>query len=206
MIETKIFLQTPVNPVLDRWVNIFFSLSIIVVFTVYSGAITHQQILIGLLLAFLLTFTAFLINWLTIDGAVSATIFGMIAYGLGGTLGAGLVLAFFISGSILSKDQVSEEGFLEKKFRRDGKQVWANGFWFCLGILIWFFTKQSEFLVAASASLAATTSDTCGLQRSVTGGLNHKPGLLQAGKKLNLEPMAVLAFMVPLVEYWGLPS
>ncbi|WP_103665179.1 DUF92 domain-containing protein [Gracilimonas amylolytica] len=160
MTETKIFLQTPVNPVLDRWVNIFFSLSIIVVFTVYSGAITHQQILIGLLLAFLLTFTAFLINWLTIDGAVSATIFGMIAYGLGGTLGAGLVLAFFISGSILSKDQVSEEGFLEKKFRRDGKQVWANGFWFCLGILIWFFTKQPEFLVAASASLAATTSDT----------------------------------------------
>lgn len=145
---------------LDRWVNIFFSLSIIVVFIVFSGAATHKQILIGLSLSFLLTFTAFLINWLTIDGAVSATIFGTIAYGLGGFLGAGLVLAFFISGSILSKNQMSEEGFLEKKFRRDGKQVWANGFWFCLGLVIWFLTGQTEYLVAASASLAATTSDT----------------------------------------------
>ncbi|MDZ7805664.1 MAG: DUF92 domain-containing protein [Gracilimonas sp.] len=145
---------------LDRWVNIFFSLSIIVVFIVFSGAVTHKQILVGLLLSFLFTFTAFLINWLTIDGAVSATIFGTIAYGLGGFLGAGLVLAFFISGSILSKDQVSEEGFLQKKFRRDSKQVWANGFWFCLGLVIWFLSGQSMYLVAASASLAATTSDT----------------------------------------------
>jgi uncharacterized protein (TIGR00297 family) len=160
MTETKIRLQAAVDLVLDRWVNIFFSLSIIVVFIVFSGAATHKLILIGLSLSFLLTFTAFLINWLTIDGAVSATIFGTIAYGLGGSLGAGLVLAFFISGSILSKDQVSEEGFLEKKFRRDGKQVWANGFWFCLSLVIWFLTDQSEYLVAASASLAATTSDT----------------------------------------------
>lgn len=160
MTETKIQLQAPVDPVLDRWVNIFFSLSIIIVFIVFSGAATHKQILMGLSLSFLLTFTAFLINWLTIDGAVSATIFGTIAYGLGGILGAGLVLAFFISGSVLSKDQVSEEGFLQKKFRRDGKQVWANGFWFCLSLVIWFLTEQSEYLVAASASLAATTSDT----------------------------------------------
>ena len=160
MTGTKIRLQVPVDLVLDRWVNIFFSLSIIVLFIVFSGAETHNQILIGLTLSFLLTFTAFLINWLTIDGAVSATIFGTIAYGLGDLLWAGLVLAFFISGSVLSKDQVSEEGFLEKKFRRDGKQVWANGFWFCLSLVVWFLTEQSEFLVAAAASIAATTSDT----------------------------------------------
>ncbi|HKK25520.1 MAG TPA: DUF92 domain-containing protein [Gracilimonas sp.] len=160
MTGTKIRFQVPVDLVLDRWVNIFFSLSIIVLFIVFSGAETHNQILVGLTLSFVLTFTAFLINWLTIDGAVSATIFGTIAYGLGDLLGAGLVLAFFISGSVLSKDQVSEEGFLEKKFRRDGKQVWANGFWFCLSLVVWFLTEQSEFLVAAAASIAATTSDT----------------------------------------------
>ncbi|MFP8489028.1 DUF92 domain-containing protein [Gracilimonas sp. Q87] len=160
MIETKIRQQTPVDLVLDRWVNIFFSLSIIVIFIVFSGAATHRQILIGFFLSFLLAFTAFLINWLTIDGTASATIFGTISYGLGGFLGAGVVLAFFISGSILSKDQVTEEGAHQKKFRRDGKQVWANGFWFCLGLVLWFLFEQSAFLVAASASLAATTSDT----------------------------------------------
>lgn len=145
---------------LDRWVNIFFSLALVFVFILFGDSQQHNQILIGIFLAALLSVAAFILNWLTIDGASSATIFGGFAYGLGGLPGAAVVLAFFISGSVLSKDLISREGFLEKKFRRNGKQVWSNGFWFVLWILIWFLTDVDAFLIGAVTSIATAASDT----------------------------------------------
>lgn len=152
--------QHRAEQVFDRWVNIFFTLALIFVFILYGDAQDHQQILTGVFLAALFSILAFIINWLTIDGAISAAIFGSIAYGLGGMLGAAIVLAFFISGSILSKDLISKEGFLEKKFRRDGKQVWANGFWFAIWILCWFLTEKEFFLIAGVTAIAMSASDT----------------------------------------------
>lgn len=145
---------------IDRWVNIFFTLALVFTFILAGGAQDHIQIFVGVTLAFLFSLTAFILNWLTVDGAVSATVFGGIAYGLGGPVGAAIVLAFFISGSILSKDLISEDGFLEKKFRRNGKQVWANGFWFTVWILMWFLSEQESFLIAAVTAIATPTADT----------------------------------------------
>ncbi len=145
---------------IDRWVNIFFTLAVVFVFIIFGSSHDHFQILIGLVLAFLFSVIAFILNWLTKDGATSATIFGSLAYGLGGFAGATVVIAFFISGSLLSKDLISGEGFLEKRNRRDGKQVWANGFWFALWILIWFLAGLDGFMIAAVTSIAAATSDT----------------------------------------------
>lgn len=145
---------------LDRWINIFFSLALIFVFILVADASDHIQILSGLMLALGLSFLAFFINWLSYDGAVSATIFGTIAYGLGGMLGAAIVLMFFISASLLSKDLLSTEVEVDKKYRRNGIQVWANGFWFTLWVLAWFLFKAEIFLVAAVVSMAASNSDT----------------------------------------------
>ncbi len=113
-----------------------------------------------MLLSLSCAFLAFILNWLTLDGLTAAVLFGMIAYGLGGLTGALIVLAFFISSSLLSKDMISEEALLDKKFRRDGIQVWSNGFWFALWIIIWFLTKEKVFLVAGVASMAFATADT----------------------------------------------
>lgn len=55
---------------------------------------------------------------------------------------------------------ISEESLLDKKFRRDGMQVWSNGFWFTLWIIIWFITKEKAFLIAGVASMASSTADT----------------------------------------------
>ncbi|MCP9290461.1 DUF92 domain-containing protein [Gracilimonas sediminicola] len=168
---------------LDRWVNIFFSLALVFVFILFGDSQQHNQILFGLFLAALLSITAFILNWLTIDGASSATIFGGFAYGLGGLAGAAVVLAFFISGSVLSKDLISREGFLEKKFRRNGKQVWSNGFWFVLWILIWFLTDVDAFLIGAVTSIATAASDTWATEIG-ENRLKGKTRLITTGEKV----------------------
>lgn len=146
--------------VLDRWVNIFFTLALVFIFILFGNAQDHQRILTGVGLAAVVCTLAFIINWLTIDGAVSASIFGSIAYGLGGFTGAAVVLGFFISGSIVSDRYISKEGFLEKSFRRDGKQVWSNGFWFALWVIIWFLSGVHAFMIAAITAISVSTSDT----------------------------------------------
>ncbi|WP_018126779.1 DUF92 domain-containing protein [Balneola vulgaris] len=120
----------------------------------------HIRIGSAVIFAAVFSVLAFLMNWLTYDGAVSAGIFGTIAYGLGDWPVALIVIFFFVSASLVSKDVArSEEGF-SIRFRRDGTQVWANGFWLALWVLIWFITDLPLFLVAAVSTIAAATADT----------------------------------------------
>lgn len=168
---------------LDRWLNIFFSLALVFVFILFGEAQDHSQILIGVVLAVVCASIAFVFNWLTIDGTISASIFGSFAYGLGGIIGAVVILAFFISGSVISKDFISKEGFLEKKFRRNGTQVWANGFWFALWILIWFLTNVAAFQVAAITAVAASASDTWATEIGANR-VKGKTRLITSGKKV----------------------
>ncbi len=145
---------------LDRLINIFFLFSLIFLFLLVADAQDHLRITVALVLSVLCAYIAFIINWLTLDGVFSAILFGIIAFGLAGLTGALIALAFFISSSLISKDMISEESLLDKKFRRDGIQVWSNGFWFALWIIVWFLTKEKVFLIAGVAGMASATSDT----------------------------------------------
>jgi len=133
---------------------------VVFIFILVATAEDHLRITIALSLSILLALIAFVLNWLTIDGMTAATLFGVIAFGLGGIVGAAIVLTFFISSSLLSKNLLNEESLQENKFRRDGEQVWSNGFWFALWVMLWFLTKQEAFLIAGVASMAAATADT----------------------------------------------
>lgn len=132
----------------------------IFVFIVFGDAQDHIRVGIAIGFAFLFSLTAFLLSWLTYDGAVSAGIFGVIAYGIGDWQVALIVLFFFVSASLVSKDIAATENSLSIKFRRDGRQVWANGFWLCFWVLIWFMTGNILFVIAAVASIATATADT----------------------------------------------
>lgn len=169
--------------VLDRHVNIFLFFTLIFVFILFGTAEIHLRILLAFLLALLFSHIAFVLNWLTLDGAVAATVFGTISFGLGGFLGAAVVLTFFISGSVLSKDLITTEGFLEKKFRRDGIQVWSNGFWFCLWVIIWYLSKYDGFMIAAVSSMAMATADTWSSEVGATR-LKAKTWLITTGRKV----------------------
>lgn len=120
----------------------------------------HIRIGIALVLALIFVIIAFLFNWLTYDGALAAGIFGAISYGIGNWQVALVVLFFFISASLVSNDVATAEDPFSIKFRRDGRQVWANGFWLCLWIMIWFISDVQAFLIASIASIAAATADT----------------------------------------------
>ncbi|MEP1140854.1 MAG: DUF92 domain-containing protein, partial [Balneola sp.] len=112
------------------------------------------------MLAVIFSISAFLLSWLTYDGAISAGIFGTISFGFGDWQIALIVLFFFISASLVSKDSIATEDSHSVKFRRNGRQVWSNGFWLCLWVMIWFISEQTMFLVASVASIATATADT----------------------------------------------
>lgn len=106
-----------------------------------------------------------MLNWLSLDGARSASVFGIIALGFGGWLIALSVLIFFISSSILgrtlttdSKNEVVSSGKFQT--RRTGNQVWSNGFFLALFSILWFLTKENIYLIAAISAVATATADT----------------------------------------------
>jgi uncharacterized protein (TIGR00297 family) len=167
--------------VIHRKVNIFFILSLVFVFIIYGEAQDHQQILLGVFFALLLSMCAFLFNWLTIDGAFSATICGSYAYGIGGMTGAAVVLFFFISSSVLTKKSTNKEKQNIRLSRRNGIQVWANGFWFSIWFLVWFLTDIDLFLIAGVTAVASITADTWATE---IGGnrLQSKARLITTGK------------------------
>ncbi len=145
---------------LDRLLNIFFFFSLLFVFLIFSEGPEQLRFFIAIVLAGLCGVLAFVLNWLSLDGATAAVLFGIIAFGFGGITGAVIVLAFFVSSSLISKDVFDEDGFLESNSRRDGLQVWSNGFWFAIWVIIWFITENFAFMIAAASSMAFATSDT----------------------------------------------
>ncbi len=128
----------------------------------------HVRILLALALSALAASTAFLIHWITLDGLFASIVYGTVVLGLGGWLIAGLVLLFFITGSILAKDRIVDikDGSHTKTYstrfaiRRNGMQVWSNGFWVAVFSVMWFLFQLNIFLVLAAAAMASATADT----------------------------------------------
>lgn len=200
---------------LDRLVNIFFLFSLIFIFILFADLDDHIRMGLALILSLICSFIAFILNWLTLDGMKAAILFGLISFGLGAVVGAVIVLVFFISSSLLSKDIIHSESILEKKFRRNGHQVWSNGFWFAFWIMIWFLTDINAFLISGVASMASATADTWA---SEIGGnrLKGKTWLfpsfktVQAGTDGGISVIGTIASLLGAVSiggvYWFLTS
>lgn len=128
----------------------------------------HIQILIGLLFSILVAFIAFFGNWISLDATKAVIVFGAIIFGLGGWPLALAVLAFFITSSLLTRwnrvqKNSGSESYSRKSEsskRRDGYQIWANGFWIALFCIIWYLTGSDAFMAAAFTALAGATADT----------------------------------------------
>jgi uncharacterized protein (TIGR00297 family) len=123
------------------------------------------QFLIGLLCAGGIAFAAYRARSLSRSGAWGALLEGTIIFGLGGWRWAVLLLAFFISSSVLTRTFAKLKAALNEKFDKGGQrdigQVLANG-----GIasifagLHFFFPQASWTWMAFAASLAAVNADT----------------------------------------------
>jgi uncharacterized protein (TIGR00297 family) len=123
------------------------------------------QLALGFLLAIIVAFGAYRARSLSRSGAWAALVVGTIIFGLGGWRWAALLLAFFISSSVLTRLFARRKASLNEKFdkggQRDVGQVLANG-----GVasifagLSYFFPHATWTWLAFAASLAAVNADT----------------------------------------------
>ena len=123
------------------------------------------KLLLGILFAAIIAFAAYRAKSLNGSGALGALIEGSIIFGLGGWQWAVLLLAFFVSSSVLTRLFGKKKATLNEKFDKGGQrdigQVLANG-----GIasvfagLHFFFSGAVWPWVAFAASLAAVNADT----------------------------------------------
>jgi Raf kinase inhibitor-like YbhB/YbcL family protein/uncharacterized protein (TIGR00297 family) len=146
-----------------------------------------MQILTGFVLAAAVSAGAYFARSLTLSGALAALALGTLVFGLGGLPWAVLLLAFFITSSLLShllkQRKVKTEETFAKSSRRDGWQVAANGAAPGLAVLAHLLFPGSywPWLVFAGA-LAAVNADTWATEIGILG--SGSPRLITSFKKV----------------------
>lgn len=142
---------------------------------------------IGLALGALITFLAWRSGSLTQSGAAAAAITGGLIFGLGGLPWAVLLLAFFISSSVLSRAFVRRKASISEKFakghRRDWGQVLANGgLGAVLVVIHTAFPEAGWTWLAFAGAMAAVNADTWATELGVLS--EAEPHLITNGKRV----------------------
>ncbi len=144
---------------------------------------TLQVVALGLLFSAIISAAAYLRGALSRSGVVGAMLLGTIVFAAGGRTWAILLVAFFVSSSLLShyKERVKEP--LAEKFqkgrRRDLGQVLANGGAGALCALVYAFSPQLIF-AAFIGAMATVTADTWATELGVLSA--RPPRLITNGR------------------------
>ena len=96
---------------------------------------------------------------LSVDGAICATVVGTACVAAGWDWGA-LLIAFFLSSTLLSRFGGAVGGIVEKGGERDALQVLANGGLFAAAAVAFVIRPASVWQAVGVGALAASTSDT----------------------------------------------
>ena len=140
-----------------------------------------MQALLGVTLAAVVAYGAYRTRSLDRSGAIAAILVGSVIFGAGGWQWAVLLLAFFISSSLLTRAHRDRKRAVNQDYAkagaRDAGQVLANGGLPALfAVLHSFFPEQPWAWIGFAASLAAATADTWATELGV---LSHrKPRLI----------------------------
>ena len=149
-----------------------------------------MQVLIGFVLAVIVSMLAWWAHALSLSGAIAATLLGTIIFGLGGLPWAVLLLGFFISSSLFSRLFGLRKSGLAEKFskgsQRDAGQVLANGGIAGLMVILHELLPGSTWTwLGFAGSLAAVNADTWATElgvlsksmpRLITTGTPVEPG------------------------------
>ncbi|MHC1782771.1 MAG: YbhB/YbcL family Raf kinase inhibitor-like protein [Anaerolineaceae bacterium] len=144
-----------------------------------------MEILTGFILAAVISAAAFFARSLTISGTLAAVILGTVVFGLGGLSWAALLLAFFVTSSLLSHFFKQRKAAVDEKFskgsRRDLWQVSANGLIAGLVVLAHLVFPDAFWpWLAFAGSLAAVNADTWATEIGILG--RGSPRLITSGK------------------------
>ncbi len=148
---------------MDRLINYLFIFVLIGIFVLEARALEHRSIILGTLFSVLFCIIVFFLNWLSLDGARSGMVLGSLVFGLGGIPFTFLTLFFFLSSTLISGHNtagIEPASRNPGRIRRDGLQVWSNGFWLAIWLMAGFIFDSSIFLAGAVAALATATADT----------------------------------------------
>ncbi len=126
----------------------------------------HAMIFIGLVLSICVAHVSFLTNWISLEATKAVIILGTIVLGFGGWALAFALIFFFGTSSFLTTlngrkaNHAKYSVEIRGDNRRDGYQVWANGFWVAVFCTLWFALNSVACLIAAFGVVAAATADT----------------------------------------------
>lgn len=145
------------------------------------------QLVLGLLLGVLIAAFAWRTHSLKLSGAVAAAITGGLVFGLGGLHWALLLLAFFVSSSVLSQIFSRRKAAVDAKYskgsRRDWGQVLANGgLGAGLAVLYGIFPHYTWIWIAFAGAMAAVTADTWATEVGFFSPV--QPRLITNGRKV----------------------
>lgn len=154
---------------------------VMIILAILEGSAGDHAILIkALALSVLLAYGAFFLTWLTLDATLPVIVLGTAILGFGGWILAIAVVVFFITSSLLTRlnldRSASDREIPEHEVRRDGMQIWANGFWIAFFCMLFFLSDMRLFLAAAFAAVATATADTWATEI----------GIRNPGKTINL--------------------
>ena len=149
---------------MDRKLNYLFSFLGIWLFIIEASTQEQWNIFLGLVLAVIFAFLAFLFRRLTLDGMFAAMVTGTFIFGFGGWQTAVVVLTFFITSAAISGKWKIRAPDLPNEARRNGLQVWANGFWLLVCLMLASAFDVNVFVIGGLASIATATADTWGTE------------------------------------------
>ena len=122
------------------------------------------NIIIGLIYSLIIAIVAYKKEKLSKSGAIAAVVLGTSIFYFGGIISSALMVAFFISSSMLSifnkKVEKKLESLHEKGSKRDYVQVFANGGVALVCSIIYYYTNDYIYMIAMAISFAASTADT----------------------------------------------
>ena len=154
------------------------------------------QLALGFCLAALIGSLGYRRGALSQSGVVGAILTGGLIFGFGGLSGAALLLAFFVSSSLLSRFKESQKEKLAEKFskgsQRDLGQALANGGLAALCIAVWAFTREPAWWAAFAAALAAANADTWATELGVLS--RTLPRLITNGREVEVGTSGGITF------------
>ena len=146
---------------MDRKLNVLFTFLAVFVFILNAESPSYYWVIIfGVGLSFIFSLTAFVCQFLSLDGLFAATVVGSFVFGIGGWPAASVVLLFFMSSALMSGRKDGSSDGADHDRRRNGLQVWANGFWLVVCLVLAHNFQHQVFLIGGLAAVAVATADT----------------------------------------------
>jgi len=144
------------------------------------------QLALGVAFSVIISWAGYWGQTLSRSGVVGAIIVGTLTFGLGGWTWGLLLIAFFVSSSLLSHYRKADKRGLAEKFaktgRRDLGQALANGGWGAILAIAYFCRPDPVLFAAFVGTMAAVNADTWATELGVLSPT--RPRLLTTGQRM----------------------